>query len=427
MSILRILRLQRLVRLVRVIRVFGFFKELAIIAQSFVAGGRTLMWGGVFVGIVVYVFGIFAVESFGRASDCEHGRRLKTKLRDDSSFGEAGGSTGECEDTYDFGSTGDQYSLFGTLDRAMLTLYTCVTDGCGFDVVYKMVYKTPWVICYWYLFVFITSFGLVNVMVGLFCENVFAKAVENEREMAAINSEKRLENLEKLAKVFKEMDQDGSHSITRAEFMNALQHNETVQDCMEQLELDDDVHLFDTLDVDQGGVLTLEEFFKGVRVCMNGNEPCKVKDVVGTALVAQAILKRVDALLALKESQNVAQNASLSASDVQFQEHECNLPHPGVDEPGVPKAGFCEWLQSQFQTLNQKMDSRFETLNEKMDQLNRRMNDMSEKQERLEVNLANLHDKHLNQLDGNRAATSGCQDPLFGSLICKPNDHNTKD
>ena len=28
-----------------------------------------------------------------------------------------------CRDVYDFGAMGDQYDLFGTLDRAMLTLY----------------------------------------------------------------------------------------------------------------------------------------------------------------------------------------------------------------------------------------------------------------------------------------------------------------
>ena len=52
------------------------------------------------------------------------------------------------------------------------------------------------------------------MMVGLFCENVFAKAVENDKETAAVNFEKRVQNLDILAKVFKEMDQDADLEIT---------------------------------------------------------------------------------------------------------------------------------------------------------------------------------------------------------------------
>merc|ERR1712224_964409 len=129
------LRLFRLVRLVRLIRVFSIFKELAIIAQSFAAGGKTLFWGVAFIGIIVYVFSIFAVESFGRASECKETRMLKPKGKTDS--GDFNNTNANCEDLYDFGSMGTQSSLFGTLDRAMLTLYMCVTDGCGSDVVYK--------------------------------------------------------------------------------------------------------------------------------------------------------------------------------------------------------------------------------------------------------------------------------------------------
>jgi len=56
----------------------------------------------------------------------------------------------------------------------------------------------------------------------LFCENVFAKDCENEKEMAQMNIEKRQTVLEDLRIVFDEMDRDDSKSITRAEFMDAV-------------------------------------------------------------------------------------------------------------------------------------------------------------------------------------------------------------
>lgn len=395
MSLFRILRLCRLIRL---IRIFSIFKELAIIAQSFAAGARTLLWGGAFVGVVVYVFGIFAVDFFGRASDCTDARMLKAKSKTGrpDEYGESVQSADNCQDTYDFGTTGNQFTLFGSLDRAMLTLYICVTDGCGSDIVYKMVYKTPWVMAFWYSFVFITSFGLVNVMVGLFCENVFAKAVENEKELAALHVEKRMEVLQYLCTIFVGMDKDRSQSITRDEFMNAMQNDPQVQKAMIELELHESLHVFDVLDVDQSGILTLKEFVQGALLFTSANEPTKVKDTIGTYLLCQAILKHTQAISESLGVSSPGRSASQSprecrvSSGVQSPEQpskssESKNPEtgetcPSFIHPAAPKKAHHLWLQNQFEMLHGVMSE----MNGKMDNLSVRMDQMSERQEQLE-------------------------------------------
>lgn len=362
MSVLRLLRLARLTRL---IRLFKVFKELAIIASSFLAGGKTLIWGGVFVVIVVYVFAIIAVERFGRAGECnEDSRMLRPKS---SSGGQAATDRGDsqCDDVYDFGTLGDQYTLFGTLDRAMLTLYVCVTDGCGQDIVHKMASKNPWVIIYWYLFVFITCFGLVNVMVGLFCENVFATAAENDKEMAALHDDQRKSCLEKLKIIFTEMDADGSKAITRQEFMDAVKNSEVVAKCLEDLELHDDVRLFDILDVDETGSLTFEEFFEGARLLMNGNEAAKAKDSIGSYLLSRAILKGVhacaDHLSTLKyQAGSPKENGNTSSAPNGFP-----MDAAGPNDMNELEPGSAAWHQLQYDKLHESIRQMAQTMNNK--------------------------------------------------------------
>merc|ERR1719453_2103464 len=109
--------------------------------------------------------------------------------------------------------------LFGSVDRTMLTLYVCITEGCSMDVVKPMVYKTPWVAAYWFLFIFITSFGILNIIIGLMCDSVLTAAQENEAELEKLDEAQRLQRLERLNDLFHKLDIDGSNTISRNEFM----------------------------------------------------------------------------------------------------------------------------------------------------------------------------------------------------------------
>lgn len=209
----------------------------------------------------------------------------------------------------------------------------------------------------------------MNVMVGLFCENVFAKALENEKELAAVNFEKRIGFLTQLADVFEEMDLDESHSISRSEFVDALQNNEAVAKYMVELELDDNVRLFDELDVDQTGHLTLKEFFNGTMLYMNGDEPCKVKDTIGTYLLAQATFQHV---LAISKSLNVTPSPSPSIP---------SSPEKRTD----PQPGSPGWLQDQFGKLHGSINAMSADFTAKVDKLTERQ----ERLERLTIRIAN--------------------------------------
>lgn len=384
---LTVLRIVRLVRLIRVIRLFRIFKELAIIGSSFIAGGKTLFFGAIFVLIVVYVFGIAAVDRFGRATnpDCDDGssagRLLKPKARNEygstSSIesGNQSNAEGGCGDLYDFGTLGTQYTLFGSLDRAMLTLYTCVTDGCGQDIIYKMVYKTPEAIVYWCFFVFFTSIGLVNVLIGLFCENVFAQAAKNEKELSSLNRERRRQCLQDLKVIFQAMDTDASDTVTRVEFLSALESDKLVAQTLEDLDLQDHERLFDVLDVDGSGELDIDEFFNGALLLANANEPAKARDTIGTYLLAQAIAKRIYLL-----SNQVKEIFGRICAESESPMKDSKSKRINGQQKDMSKDTSFDWLRQEFRMLHESING----IGERQTRLEQSMNGIGERQIQLE-------------------------------------------
>merc|ERR1719399_2087011 len=138
--------------------------------------------------------------------------------------------------------------MFGTVPNGMLTLYTCVTEGCGMNVIKPMVDKNPWTFLYWFLFIFTAGFGLLNVVIGLLCENIVTASQDVQKELKLANHEAKLKQVSQICHLFEQMDTDNSGSLSRKEFLQAIQDSEEVAQCLEALELGDDSGLFDTLD-----------------------------------------------------------------------------------------------------------------------------------------------------------------------------------
>ena len=139
LRMLSVLRMMRLIRLAWLLRLFRMFKELTLIVSGFVDSMRTLFWTVLFLVIVVYMFAIFAKQMIGEAQDADTG-----------------------ESVYFFDEAiGTQESLFGSVDKSMLTLFVCFTEGCGMDVARITISNSPGLGMFWLIFVFVTTFGLL--------------------------------------------------------------------------------------------------------------------------------------------------------------------------------------------------------------------------------------------------------------------------
>lgn len=285
-----LLRMLRLLKLGRILKLFHMFRELTVILQSLMAGLRTLFWAAVFLFLLLYLYAMIGTINFGGGAECGESE-LARLLRGTSGAGTTALTGGEPGG----GNQSPWCEEFSSVGRAVLTLWLCLTEGCGDGLMKPMILTYPWLILFWLSFIFIGSFGLLNIIIGLFCENVIAEAERAEKAMADLQDEVRKQHMQALKDLFMVMDVDNSRSLTKDEWIKAMEEPE-VCDVMEHIGLDEVEDLFDHLDVDKGGVLQFEEFFEGLLLMTRGKETAKARDIVPTFLVCELIRKNVDIL-----------------------------------------------------------------------------------------------------------------------------------
>merc|ERR1712187_680809 len=135
------------------------------------------------------------------------------------------------------------------------------------------------------------GFGVLNLIIGLYCENTIRIALNNEREIMQSQEAERRQQLDALRTAFRRMDKDGTGDISREEFAEAIVYNKEVAHNMTALGLDEEKDLFDVLDADHSGALEFNEFFDGVTLIMKGQEPALAKDMVATYLRVSSLHK----------------------------------------------------------------------------------------------------------------------------------------
>merc|ERR1711972_671155 len=121
-----------------------------------------------------------------------------------------------------------------------MTLFVCLTEGCGVEIIHPTVRRVPALACFWLVFVLVTTFGILNLIIGIFCENMMKISLDTEREIMKSEDDLRRQKLEDLRKAFMRMDTDGTGDITRNEFAEAIVDNEDVINALTSLGLDDE-------------------------------------------------------------------------------------------------------------------------------------------------------------------------------------------
>lgn len=331
LRILSVLRMLRLVRLARLLKLVKMFRELTLIVSGFVDAAKTLIWAILFLLSVLYVFALVARQMIGNAvsPDCGDDENCTTeRFRLNPEIG-------------------SQKLLFGAVDRSMLTLFVCLTEGCGIDIVHPLTLEMPILFVFWVLFIFSATYGLLNLIIGCFCEQAIKNAQENEREMLKSRDSQRKQTLSHMKVAFERMDKDGSGMINRDEYHNSITKNQEVADAFVELGLDEEEDLFDTLDAEGEGAISFDQFFEGVMLIMKGHETAKAKDMVPMYLTCQAIftrMKTLDGDLSTISDQQAAMLEHLRSVRKFLQGGESPIPpskikSPKNASPRSPRAG----------------------------------------------------------------------------------------
>eukprot|EP00746_Dinoflagellata_sp_MGD_P128353 gnl/MRDRNA2_/MRDRNA2_62740_c0_seq2.p1 gnl/MRDRNA2_/MRDRNA2_62740_c0~~gnl/MRDRNA2_/MRDRNA2_62740_c0_seq2.p1 ORF type:complete len:598 (+),score=113.07 gnl/MRDRNA2_/MRDRNA2_62740_c0_seq2:88-1794(+) len=202
------LRLLRLVRLIRLHKLLRSLNELWLLVIGLINAIRVLVWVILLLVLLIYVGAIFLTYTIGH----------------------------EC-DKPDYQDFEDCFTMYGTLLRSMLTLFEVVTDG-GWQAIRPVIEKKPWVIILVVAFVYLTTFGLMNIVAGVIFEQVLDSNAQNNEELAEKQMADQKRELELVRKLLKCADgaSDGDGKVSPAEWMNICEV-EAVKQIMEDIGL----------------------------------------------------------------------------------------------------------------------------------------------------------------------------------------------
>jgi nitrogen fixation protein FixH len=260
MSVLRIVRLMRLVRLLRLLRIF---KELWLLVNGFIEALRVLTWIFVLLGMIIYCSAILTTLSIGDS----------------------------CEEEFPHFASCDE--MFGGVFKSMYTLFQVLTLESWSMAVVRPVMKTfPIAVPFFIAFLFLTSFGLMNIVVGVIVENTLQAAAQNEEKINKRRANEAQKNLEALREIFEEADEDGSGTVDKEEFRNIIKKPE-VEAQFRQLELptSEAEELFDILDEDKTGELDIKTFVEGAFKLKGA---AKAKYLMGVVVSTRSVARWVD-------------------------------------------------------------------------------------------------------------------------------------
>ncbi|CAK9079837.1 unnamed protein product [Durusdinium trenchii] len=235
LGVIRIVRIMRMLRLLRLIRLMKLFKNLWLIIVGFRESLSTLFWVIMLLTVVIYVFAIFLRYTL----NC-----LSSQFED----------WNECEE------------YFGSMPAAMYTMFQVITLESWSQVFARpIVRKQPAFLIFFLLFLFLTTFGILNIIVGVIVENTLNAAKQNQELQERRMQRQLRQELESIRRLFEEADADGSGTLEKTEFIDIL-NDPVVQATLTRMEIpiDDPGALFEILDPQGNDSLSFPTFAQGV-------------------------------------------------------------------------------------------------------------------------------------------------------------------
>lgn len=256
---LDVARVFRLMRLMRMMKMMKAVPELMMVMEGLVASMKSMVWVFMLLLLVLYVMSIYCVEMIGRRDSAaySHFEQNLTRIKEQSELFQ----------------TFNNYESFGNVPRAMLTLFS-ITLVAEWSEVIRPVFEAQQVhIPIFVLLILLTSFGIVNVIIGVICEKTNESMRRMEQEGIANHHVEQTNMVQTLSSTMFSMDKDGDGSLSREEFSAGGKGH--LKEKFDQVQLPlgftfEDLHTM--LDVDGSGDLSHSEFLSGMCRLICGNE-----------------------------------------------------------------------------------------------------------------------------------------------------------
>jgi len=261
MSLARIVRLVRLTRLIRLARL-EIFCDLVVMIRGTLGGMRTLLWSAVVIAVPLYALSLFFRETLGNLSD-----------------------------------SGSGAENFATLPTAFFTMFRCIVaadcndiEGYPIFLMVSRAYGWGYGLLYCVTTLFM-AFGLFNVIVAIFVENVMGAAKTNDqlvkkqrlRDQTYLG-DKMVELVMVVWDMYQMEQEEVDHNPTSENLtltqlvrlaapmeispalFEKLVQTKKVREILSDLDVaeEDQANLFETLDVDGSGTIDVEELCEGI-------------------------------------------------------------------------------------------------------------------------------------------------------------------
>jgi len=238
----RLVRVARIIRVVRVIRVMRFFRAFRILLTMIFGTMKNGAWATLLLVLIMYIFAIVFTQS------------LSDHLID------LGGQSLREKEEYS-----DLMFYYGSMPRAILTLFKSIIGGVDWEVVLLPLSKVGWVLGLLFLgYISFVQLAVMNVVTGLFLQSAIEQAQSDQEHVIQLRLAEKQNFVDRLHYLFHELDSSNDGCISLSEFESHLK-NEHMQAMLQTFEIDnaDAWTLFKLLDTDGGGSVDIDEFVDG--------------------------------------------------------------------------------------------------------------------------------------------------------------------
>merc|ERR1719160_1583984 len=150
------------------VRLLKAFRELWLIIKGIVDSVKTIFWASLLMIILLYICGIFFTKMIGQNTKIGYLRQV-----DDT-------------DDPDYHEDWDAYEHFGTIPRTMFTLFETSIEPLNLRPVIE---RQPALFPFFFVFIFLTNWGVMNVIIGVIVDNTMEASKSTERDMMEVEKQ----------------------------------------------------------------------------------------------------------------------------------------------------------------------------------------------------------------------------------------------
>jgi hypothetical protein len=212
---------------------------------------------------------------------------------------------------------------FGVLWRSMLTLLQFALYDDWVSLSEKLMEHGPVAIIIFFAFFVLVPITLLNVIRAVILANMVKTAKEDEDALAKMRAKERQREIRLLKSVFLEIDQDGSGTLDKAEFDDAVRNHDGIKHRLSALgvgenEAEEIWFLLDPGDGEGGtGELTVDQFTDGLLAVQN---EARARDSFSMVKRTRVLNQRIERMIHRVDSHlNLAMDLRSQAQEINRQ------------------------------------------------------------------------------------------------------------